>query len=231
MIQELFEEVGGKFILSFDQIIEKNNQIKAYLLDWDGVFNNGQKYGKDGSLFNEADSMGLNLLRFSYWMKHGTLPIVGILSGERNETAITWTNRESIQSCYFKCGNKTIALNHFLETHLLQPNEIAYIFDDVLDLKVAEIVGLRFFLPRTNNPLFNQFVIKNSLADYCTSTEGGNFAIREIAELMIAANGNFDEVIENRLNYSSIYYEYIQIRNSIKVEYFTLINNQIINSL
>ena len=98
MLQELFEDIGGKFISTIEDINTKNNQIKAYLFDWDGVFNNGEKSGNEGSPFNEADSMGTNLLRFSYWLKNDNLPIVGILSGEKNQNALKWSNRESIHS-------------------------------------------------------------------------------------------------------------------------------------
>lgn len=227
MLQELFEDIGGKFISTIEDINTKNNQIKAYLFDWDGVFNNGEKSGNEGSPFNEADSMGTNLLRFSYWLKNDNLPIVGILSGEKNQNALNWSNRESIHSCYFKCGNKSIAFEHFLKNNHLKASEVAYFFDDVLDLKVAELVGLRIFLPRKNNPLFNQFVIRKELADYCCSTHGGDFAIREAVEFLIALNNNFDEVITNRMNYSSEYKKYINLRNSGMVEYFSLINQEI----
>ena len=37
--------------------------IKAIILDWDGVFHSGYKSLKGESQFSEADSMGMNMLR------------------------------------------------------------------------------------------------------------------------------------------------------------------------
>jgi hypothetical protein len=42
-IQNAFSAHGGEFITDYQVIIDKLNQIKVWLFDWDGVFNDGIK--------------------------------------------------------------------------------------------------------------------------------------------------------------------------------------------
>src|SRR4051812_41410645 len=93
-IQATFTSIGGKFISDASSISKKLEGIKAFIFDWDGVFNNGQKLGSGSSSFSEVDSMGTNLLRYSHFLKHDKLPLTAIISGERNETAFYFCQRE-----------------------------------------------------------------------------------------------------------------------------------------
>lgn len=54
----------GQFVTSEADIAKRLSKAKAFIFDWDGVFNNGFKQGQAGSGFSEVDSMGTNLLRF-----------------------------------------------------------------------------------------------------------------------------------------------------------------------
>ena len=76
--------------------------IKAFIFDWDGVFNNGQKNANSSSNFNETDSMGTNLLRYSYFLTNGVLPITAVISGEKNEAAFYFCERECFKFSFFK---------------------------------------------------------------------------------------------------------------------------------
>ena len=58
----------------------------CFVLDWDGVFNSGEKTSTTGSSFSEVDSMGLNLLRYAYYLVHGKMPVTLVISGEKNES-------------------------------------------------------------------------------------------------------------------------------------------------
>ncbi len=223
-----FTKIGGIFVIPPENIATKLDGIKAFVFDWDGVFNNGTKDQDGTSLFSEVDSMGTNLLRFSGYMTHRRIPCVAVISGERNSASFSWTRRECFSACYYKIANKTDALNHFCEHFNLKPGEIAFVFDDVLDLSFAEMAGLRIFVQRKANPLFNQFVIKNKIADYVTGSESGNFAVREACELMIGLKGVFEQVITERMAYSDLYREYITTRNEVTTKYFTFENGNTI---
>ncbi|MFM7428619.1 MAG: phosphatase, partial [Flammeovirgaceae bacterium] len=86
-IQTLFEKAGSIFCTPAVSILQKLQSVKAFVFDWDGVFNDGTKHNQQGSGFTEPDAMGTNMLRFSYWLKNQQLPITAIITGEENEAA------------------------------------------------------------------------------------------------------------------------------------------------
>ena len=65
MITEEFFK--GVFITDVAIIQQKLQQVKAFIFDWDGVFNDGRKDIQGNSGFSEIDSMGINMMRFSYY--------------------------------------------------------------------------------------------------------------------------------------------------------------------
>lgn len=226
-ITEHFISLGGKFISKPELISEKLCSVKAFIFDWDGVFNNGEKQTNGSSNFSEIDSMGTNLLRFSYFLKNKKLPLTAVISGEKNETAFYFCERECFNYSFFRIPNKTDALKFICEKENIQPHEVAYFFDDVLDLSIAKICGVRVLVNRKANSLFLNFCIDNQLVDYLTAAESGNYAVREATELLIALNENFDSVINNRIDYTPDYASYIQNRRQVKTKFFTIKENVI----
>lgn len=227
-LTQIFTQVGGDFILPEVSLIEKMKNIKAFVFDWDGVFTDGGKDYQLNSKFNEVDSMGTNLLRFSYYLNHKELPITAIISGEKNSSAFTFVERERFHSSYSKFSNKIDAANHLCSAHNIHISEIAYVFDDVLDLGLAEVCGLRIFIPRTSNPLFNEYVLKHHLADYETGNTSGQGAVREACELMIGLNGNYETVITERKNFSEVYTSYLNLRRATTPIYYTTANGVVV---
>ena len=219
-LTHLFSEIGGQFISSEASMIEKLKHVKAFVFDWDGVFTNASKDANLQSQFNEADSMGTNLLRFSYYLNYNQLPITAIISGEKNNAAFLLSNREKFHASYSKCANKLIASNHLCETYHIKPNEICFVFDDVLDLSLAEISGLRIFIPRKANPLLNEYIIKHKLADYITGAQCGDFAVREACELLIGLHGNYEDVITQRKQFSENYSHYFNLRKEVNTTFY-----------
>ena len=218
----LFERVGGEFISSPSFIQERLKNIKAFIFDWDGVFNNGQKSDGSSSSYTEADSMGTNLLRFGHWLKNSEkLPITAIITGENNKTAIKLAKREHFNNIYYKIPNKAIALEHITKLYGIDKSEVAFCFDDVIDLPIAKQCGLRFMIRRNASVKFKQYIIENGYCDYITAHEGGNHAIREISELIISFNNVFNKVIEERTNFSETYQRYLKQRNSKNTEEYS----------
>jgi 3-deoxy-D-manno-octulosonate 8-phosphate phosphatase (KDO 8-P phosphatase) len=220
-IESLFAEAGGRFCTPASDIQRKLHLIKAFVFDWDGVFNDGSKRDQTGSGFAESDAMGTNMLRFSYWLKTKSLPLTAIITGEENESALFLGKRERFTSLYFKASNKQKSFEHFLSVHRLQSEEVAFIFDDVLDLAVAKRCGLRIAAYRESNPLFNQHLITNQLAEYMTGQPGGKNAVREGCELLIGLHGNYDQAISNRMHFSETYQQYLALRQKVETSVFT----------
>ena len=65
-IPEAFKKIGGEFVISPEDLAHKLKNIKVLIFDWDGVFHAGHKNENRSSTFSEADSMGINMLRFHY---------------------------------------------------------------------------------------------------------------------------------------------------------------------
>lgn len=217
----LFEELGGEFVSPSSLFEKKWNKIKAIVFDWDGVFNTGIKGHETTSHFTEADSMGVNMLRFSCWLKNGNKQLkTAIITGQKNVSALHFARREHFDAIYMGKTNKTIAFNDLLKSMNLEADEVMFVFDDVLDLPVAEKAGLRIMINRYSSPLFYHHVKTNELADYISFNEGGENAIREVCELLIGTNGNFSEVMEKRSDFVGDYESYLSQRNESETKEF-----------
>lgn len=210
-IQELFK---GQFILSPEKIGEGLARCRAFVFDWDGVFNAGNKDAEGSSPFNEVDSMGTNLLRFNHYLRTGAAPLSAIISGETNKIAFQFAKRESFAALYCGFRNKTEALEHLCGQHSLRPEEVVFFFDDVLDLALAKSAGLRIMIGRSCNPYLTQYAVENGLVDYITANSGGSCGIREAAEMLMAASGRAGETFGHRIRYSEDYAAYLKARNS-----------------
>lgn len=228
-IQHAFISIGGKFITAPDVMAGRLKSIKAFIFDWDGVFNNGQKSGEGSSNFSEVDSMATNLLRYSYFLNHRQLPLTAVISGEKNDAAFYFCRRECFDYSFFKTPHKIDALNFICKKVNISPQEVAYFYDDVLDLSIAELCGLRLMIQRKANPLFTEYCVKNKLVDYLTASEGGHYGVREACELLTGLNGNFDEVITGRGQYQETYKNFIAQRRLVKTQFFT-VKDQVIEA-
>ena len=211
----LFAERGGEFLVSYPEFISKALKIKMIIFDWDGVFNGGFKGDGVYSPFSEVDSMGLNMLRFGYKMLTGKMLLAGIISGMDNKNTEMFVRLEHLD---FKClgfKDKNEGLQIVLKEFGVKPEEAAFVYDDILDLTVAEQCGLRFQVRRDASPMFTNYVKNNFLADYVTGQVGERHAVREVSELLLAAIGKYDEAVDSRTHFDEQYATYIAERNTI----------------
>ncbi|MBN8667433.1 MAG: hypothetical protein J0M30_08005 [Chitinophagales bacterium] len=211
---------AGTFVTSREQLTQKLSGIKAFVFDWDGVFNDGQKDISGSSTFSEVDAMGTNLLRFNHFLTHQQLPVTAVISGEKNEISFSFARREHFHAVYFGIKHKIQALEHFCAQHKLQASEIAFIFDDVLDFSIAEVAGLRIMIGRSSTLLLQEFAKKNNLVDYITGSDGGAHGLRESAELLMGLSGNYSDTIEHRMRSSELYKTYLSSRNEAETVLF-----------
>jgi 3-deoxy-D-manno-octulosonate 8-phosphate phosphatase (KDO 8-P phosphatase) len=212
----------GIFVTDVSVIQQKLQHIKVFVFDWDGVFNDGRKNIDGHSRFSETDSMGINMMRFSFYLQHKELPVSVIFTGENNKLAISFAQRENFHSVYYKTPNKKKALEHLCELYKLSPLEILFVFDDVLDFSVAQHAGIRCMVSHDANTLLKKFAVENRLTDYITKHNGNNNAVREVSELIMMLTGNFNQTIENRMHFSELYNEYLQLRKSISTQKFII---------
>ncbi|MBU2525871.1 MAG: phosphatase [Bacteroidetes bacterium] len=219
-IQELFEKNGGKFGCSAFKLTEKLHHIHALVFDWDGVFHSGHKSENKASSFSEADSMGINMLRFAYFLQHGQIPFTAIISGENNPTAAYFAEREHLNAVYLGAKDKAIVLAALEQNDQIAPNKVWFAYDDILDLSVATQVGFRVMVNRNASVAFKQYATQHKYYDYFTAAEGHQHALREACELSLSLLGMFDKVVEERVAYSDLYATYINRRNAISSRFF-----------
>ncbi|MEZ4722487.1 MAG: hypothetical protein R2813_11500 [Flavobacteriales bacterium] len=211
-IKSAFESVGGIFLCEEDELKRKLGSIRAFVLDWDGVFNEGRKESDHGSTFSEPDSMGLNMLRFSHWLNNRELPKTAIISGAANETAITFAKREHFDYVMINSKNKIDAFHLFCDKNGVNYNEVLFVFDDILDLRLAELCGVSICVKRGASPLFTNHVQQRQLAAYITGHSGGQHAIREVCEMIVGLIGQYTLCIDERVAFTDTYREYWDLR-------------------
>jgi 3-deoxy-D-manno-octulosonate 8-phosphate phosphatase (KDO 8-P phosphatase) len=216
--EERFKALGGVFLTPSTLIASRLKGIRAFVFDWDGVFNAGVKGAGLTSSFSEPDSMGANLLRYAFWRESGSMPICAIVSGEENDTAERFAEREHFHCVYLGIKNKNDAVNSICSDYRLAAREIAFLFDDVNDLGAAANCGVRVLVRRDASPLLQDFIAMNSLCDYITANEVGRYPVRETAELFMGLIGAFDIAVASRMATDDDYRAYFSERQAIETE-------------
>jgi len=217
-LEKQFVNLGGTFLTPPKEIASILVNTKAFVFDWDGVFNDGRKTSDSDSTFSEIDSMGINLLRFDYWLKNKQLPLIFIITGMKNQAAIEFSKREHFDGIFLNIKNKTEALERICSKYDIVEKGNAFIFDDVLDIEVAKKCGLSFFVGRKSNPLLTDYIIQNKICNYISAFSGENHAIREICELLIGLSGDYTRTIELRIQFKGEYEEYLKKRDAINTD-------------
>lgn len=215
---QAFTALGTRFLRPQDELVRRASGIRAVLFDWDGVFNDGWKDLEGGSPFSEVGSLGVNMLRFAFWLKDGALPTAGVITGQHNGHAERFAQRERFHGLYMGFINKPDAFAHFLRTYELGPEHVAFFFDDAIDLPVARQCGLRVMIGRSSSRLFTEHVIARGDADIITAHSGGAQGLREATELVIGLLGRMAEVIDHRAAYTDTYQRYLQERNATTLD-------------
>ena len=152
------------------------SRIKAIALDFDGVLTDGSFWwGPDGVEWKRlsfSDVMGVSLAR-----KAGLL--VTIISGEDSPLVDRFAAKMNLADITKGCKDKAAALSAFAERQYLSPVEICFMGDDVNDIAAMELAGLSA-APADARPA----VVRK--ADFVTSASGGNGAVRELVDLILA---------------------------------------------
>ncbi|MBK7945862.1 MAG: phosphatase [Flavobacteriales bacterium] len=191
------------------------SRIRAVLFDWDGVFNDGWKDQEGGSPFSEVGSMGVNMLRFGLWLQNKEqLPYAAVITGQHNAFAEKFTQREKLHGVYIGYIDKREAFDDFVQKHNLKGEEVAFFFDDAIDLAVADRCGLRILMWSAAGERFAQHAIARGSVDMATSLSGGQNGLREATDTLLTLMGRYGEAIDNRAAYSETYQRYLTQRQA-----------------
>ncbi|HEX7081653.1 MAG TPA: phosphatase [Gammaproteobacteria bacterium] len=218
-VQTAFAALGGVFLTPAAALAERAAAARGIVFDWDGVFNTGAKGDGGASGFSEADSMGVNLLRFAMWRAHAGLPIAAIITGEENRGAAAFAAREHFHVLYTGVKNKPDALDALCAEHGLPPERLIAVFDDVNDLAMAARCGVRILVRRDSSPLLHEHVARRGLADYVTAAPPERHAVREAAELLLGLTGEFERAVDSRVAWDEDYRRYFAARQAVETRF------------
>lgn len=229
VVQSIFESVGGRFVAPPEEMAHAMQHCRGVVFDWDGVFNRGRKGTSTESDFAEADSMGTNMLRYGMWRKAESLPFVAIISGENNRSAVHFAGREHFDSVYTGVKDKRLVIQHLATENDLEPGQLICVFDDINDLGMAEMCGVRLLVRRDASPLLVDFAIERNLCDYVTGAT--EFAVREACELALGLLGIYGDVVASRIAVDEYYQRYFDARQAVSTKSFVMREDSIIRSV
>lgn len=161
-----------------NNVFEIARGVALLLMDCDGVLTDGRLFFTDkGELmkaFHVRDGQGIQL-----WHAAGFSS--GIISG-RDSGGIIRARAEELGIRYLHAGSrdKVLDFEMIISDAGLEPSQVAYIGDDVGDLGLMSIVGLPVAVG-------DALPSVKAEARYVTSADGGNGAVRELCELLLAA--------------------------------------------
>lgn len=159
--------------------------IKMVIFDVDGVMTDGSLFfGDDGQeykAFNSLDGHGLKMLK-------STGVDTAIITGRSSQVVLHRARNLGIGHVYQGVENKLEAYRHLLENLRLQPEQTAYMGDDVIDLPVMIRCGLAICVPAAP-------AVVQQHAHLVTTMGGGRGAVREACEFIMKAQDSYERVI------------------------------------
>ena len=163
------------------------NKIKVIILDVDGVMTDGSltfdENGVEYKTFNAKDGQGIQLL-------HKADLIPAIITKRKNGTIEYRAKVLGIKELYVGQENKELALVKIIEKYGISYNEVAYMGDDIPDIRVLEKVGL---------PCCPQDAVLEvkEVSKFISAKNGGKGAVRELCDFILKTKGfNLKELLE-----------------------------------
>ncbi|MCB0350327.1 MAG: HAD hydrolase family protein [Bdellovibrionales bacterium] len=155
--------------------MEKWKKIKCLALDVDGVLTDGHIFqGLNGQWcrnFYIRDGMGLVLLKERGYK-------LALITSSLSDDIRDRAKKLKIDHVFDNVSNKAEAFKKLLQDSGLQPDEIAYMGDDIIDLPVLEQVGISLA------PADAHIKVKNAV-EIVTAASGGRGAVREVCDTLL----------------------------------------------
>ena len=166
--------------------IKKAAQIKAIFFDVDGVLTDGKiiydSAGKESKQFNVKDGYIISHLK-----KAGIL--VGIITGRESVVVSNRAAELKLDFCHQGIMDKLSVFEKLVKFHKLKKKQVAYIGDDINDLGALRTCGL------SACPADAMEYVKSEV-EIITSARGGEGVVREVADLILAARGELEQILK-----------------------------------
>ncbi|MCU1273552.1 MAG: 3-deoxy-D-manno-octulosonate 8-phosphate phosphatase, YrbI family [Bryobacterales bacterium] len=165
------------------------SRIKLLLMDVDGVLTDGRLYNVPDAAGNMVETKGFDsqdgiALQWLSWKGIRT----GLISGRVSPATVERAKQTKFTYVYQGHIEKIPILEEILRDAKLDPSEVAYIGDDLTDVVVMRRVGLPIATANARAEVKRQ-------AYYVTGQPGGSGAVREVIELILKAQGCWDEIL------------------------------------
>jgi 3-deoxy-D-manno-octulosonate 8-phosphate phosphatase (KDO 8-P phosphatase) len=172
------------------EILERARKIKLFLMDVDGTLTDGAVNlislpGNSGiaemKAFNSQDGAGLKL---AHIMGIRT----GFITGRKSPAVLQRAHELKVEFVYLGQETKMAAFDECLQKAGVQEDEVAYMGDDLPDMPLAKRAGLAVAVGSAAPEL-------KAVSHYVTSRVGGDGSAREVVELILKAQGRWEEAV------------------------------------
>ncbi len=165
-----------------EDFLARARKIKVVIFDVDGVMTDGGlTIGDDGleyKTFNSQDGLGMKLLRQSGIQ-------MAIITGRSSKVVTQRAESTGVMHFYQGVDDKLEAFNDLIEKMNIQPEQAAFMGDDVVDMPPMLRCGLAITVPAAPDSVRQR-------AHYVTQKQAGHGAVREACELIMQAQGTLE---------------------------------------
>jgi len=165
--------------------MEKAKNIKLVILDVDGVMTDGHiiidDNGVESRNFDIKDGMGVVVLMMS-----GVE--VAIITSKKSVAVRHRAEELKIKRFYEGIKKKTEPYEEMLKDMGITDEQVCYVGDDLVDLSMMKRVGLPVAVADAVQDVIDR-------AEYVTQARGGRGAVREVAELILKAQGKWEQIL------------------------------------
>jgi 3-deoxy-D-manno-octulosonate 8-phosphate phosphatase (KDO 8-P phosphatase) len=167
-----------------DALLEKISSVRLLMLDVDGVLTDGRiiidDQGFESKEFDVKDGHGLKVL-----MRYGIG--VALITGRRSSVVEHRARDLGIQEVYQGVWNKVEIFDEILRKRNLNPEQTAYIGDDIVDIPIMRRVGFAVAVRDAAEET-------KTIAQYVTKKKGGRGAVREVCDMILKVQNHWQDV-------------------------------------
>jgi 3-deoxy-D-manno-octulosonate 8-phosphate phosphatase (KDO 8-P phosphatase) len=169
-----------------ENLAARFKKVKLLLLDVDGVLTDGRivydSAGRDSKFFDVHDGLGVYVLH-----KFGINTV--IITAKNSKTIGPRSKDMQVAEVFADIFPKTAVLNKILKKYRVRQDEICFVGDDLVDLSLMRNIGLPVATANACREI-------KKAAVYVTVGAGGRGAVREVAELILKAQGKWKDVLK-----------------------------------
>jgi YrbI family 3-deoxy-D-manno-octulosonate 8-phosphate phosphatase len=167
-------------------LADRCRPIELILSDVDGVLTDGgvifDNQGIEIKRFHIRDGLGIKL-----WQRAGRH--FGLVTGRASHIVQLRAVELGVELVRQGIDDKLPAVKQILAERRLRMEQVCYVGDDLPDLPVLRQVGLAAVVGDGSEDL-------QKMAHYVTKAAGGRGALREVIELILKAQGLWDDVLQ-----------------------------------